>query len=123
MIGDWLVCQAEGVHAKTMYLGSCAICVGHIATIWKNKSHYPVKEVTRNFKFSPVSGKVLEIKMLFFLSMHGFWGRVTLQTEPCLEYLRGGVQCQGQGASSTPSMWGEIILKGGGKLEKSPNLD
>ena len=29
---DWLVCQAEAVHTKTVYLGSCAICVYHIAT-------------------------------------------------------------------------------------------
>ena len=30
---DWLPYQAEAVHAKTVYLGSCAICVYHIATL------------------------------------------------------------------------------------------
>ena len=30
--GDWLAHQAEAVHAKTVYLGSCATCVYHIAT-------------------------------------------------------------------------------------------
>ena len=28
---DWLVCQAEAVHIKTVCLGSCVICVYHIA--------------------------------------------------------------------------------------------
>ena len=30
---DWVVCQAEAVHTKTVNLGSCAICVYCIATI------------------------------------------------------------------------------------------
>ena len=30
---DWLVHQAEAVHTKTVYLGSCAICVYHTAAV------------------------------------------------------------------------------------------
>ena len=52
--------------------------------------------------------------------MQHFWASMILQTE----YLRVGVQCQGQGASSTPSKSSKIIsTKGGGVLEKNSNLD
>ena len=38
---DWLVCQAEAVCAKTVYLSSCAICVYCIATLDTDKRGGP----------------------------------------------------------------------------------